>query len=595
MTDVYARLRPDVSLAAARAEMDGIARRLHAQYPADYPPARGFEIRLTPWRDVLVRDARTTLWMLMGTVALVLVVAIANVGNLTLTCLIRRERELSVRAALGAPPRELRTHLLAEHAMLAIGGAIAGVVIAWLGLRQLVDYTARLTLRAAEVEINGVVLGFSLAIAVAAALLFAWTPRLPGAGGAMSGAVGGEAGRRTTQGRRHRRAQKLLVAGQVALSFIVLAGAGLLIRSLINLQRVDVGFELGGVTTLKAPNYSRWPLPRNRAMFDDVVDRLSRMPGVLSAATATSSPFDATEIYSWRYRTDGRQSGEQASSILFNTVSSGYFRTLDIPMRRGRGFEATDGAGGEPVVVISERFGQLAFPDESPIGRRVQWSFDGQQWSGWRTIVGVAADTRDRGPQRAVVPTIYQASTQVAPGPALLIRTSTETDGMAAAREATRIIREQDPKRPIVDVTTLEDALAKLIAPSRLNATLFGGFGLLALGIAAVGVGGVLAFAVSERTREFGIRAALGATRGRILRAVIAEGLALTAGGLAVGALGGVALTRLLEGLLFDVQPLDVASFTATAALIAGVAVVASWLPARGATRVDPAVVLRAE
>jgi predicted permease len=580
-----------VTLAAARADIGGVARRLHAAHPDAYPAARGFDVIATPWRDVLVRDARTTLLILMGTAALVLVVAIANVGNLTLTCLIRRHRELSVRAALGAPPASLRRHLLVEHGMLAIAGALVGVAIAWVGLQQLVDYAARMTLRSAEVEINAVVLAFSLVLGVGAAMVFAWAPRVPGAGGVTSGISGG----RTTAGRRHRRVQKLLVVGQVGLSFVVLVGAGLLVRSLIKLQGVDLGLETGHVMSLKAPNYSRWPVPRNRVLFDDIAARIRTLPGVSAVTSATASPFDATEIYSWRIRTDGRQPGEQAASVLFNTVGGDYFETLAIPIRSGRAFGPGDVDAGQPAIVVNDRFARLMFPEEDPIGRRVQWSFDGQQWGPWRTVIGVSRDARDRGPRSGVVPTVYEAAAQASAGPALLIRATGAEQAVAAAREAERLIHEQDPKRPVVEVQTLGAALAAQIAPSRLNATLFGGFGLLALGIAAVGVGGVLAFAIGERTREFGIRMALGADRWRVLGSVIGEGLGLAAAGLAIGAAGGLALMRLLTGLLFEVQPLDAATFVSTATLIALVAVAASWLPARRATAIDPAVVLRAD
>ncbi len=313
------------------------------------------------------------------------------------------------------------------------------------------------------------------------------------------------------------------------------------------------------------------------------------------AAAASVVPFDSTEIYSWRYRTDGHQAGEQGGSILFNSVGPDYFRALDIPIRFGRSIDTRDAEGSEPVVVVNERFARTAFPDEPALGRRVQWSFDGQNWNGWRTIVGIAGDTRDRGPQSGVVPTVYEAWTQGPMGSGLLIRTLDGTAPGEAAQEAARLIRAQDPKRPIAEVTTLDDALAARMAPSRLNATLFGGFGLLALGIASVGVGGVLAFAVSERRRELGIRAALGASRRRILGGVLAEGLVLALGGLLTGVFGGLVLMRLLEGLLFEVRPLDPAAFAATSVLIAAVAAVACWLPARSATRVDPAVVLRAE
>lgn len=590
MTDVYARLRPGVALSDARSEMASIASRLHQEYPAAYPEARQFSVELTPWQEVLVRDARATLLILMGTVALVLVIAIANVGNLTLTCLIRRNRELSVRAALGAPPAELRRHLMVEHGLLALGGALAGTVIAWAGLRQLVDYTARMTLRSAEVDINLVVLAFSLVIAVSAAMLFAWMPRLPGAGGALSS---GSSGGRTTAGRGQRRAQRLLVVGQVALSFVVVVGAGLLVRSLVNLHRIDLGLDVSQVASLKAPNYTRLPAPRNRALFEDVMSRLRTVPGVTGVAATSAVPFDTTSVFSWRYRTNGARSDEQASSILFNTVSDGYFPALSIGLRSGRAFDSRDLAGGEPVVMVNERFAQLAFPDEEPVGRQVQWSFDGNQWGPWRTVIGVARDARERGPHGPAVPTIYEAFSQGAVGTGLLIRTTGDRE--AITREATRLFHELDPKRPVINAQTLEDALAATIAPSRLNATLFGGFGLLALGIAAVGVGGVLAFAVSERTREFGVRAALGADRRRILGGVLAEGVGLAAAGLLLGAVGSLGLSNVLDGLLFQVEPLDAATFTGTAIVITGVALVASLLPARRATAVDPASVLRAD
>jgi putative ABC transport system permease protein len=226
------------------------------------------------------------------------------------------------------------------------------------------------------------------------------------------------------------------------------------------------------------------------------------------------------------------------------------------------------------------------------VGRRVQWSFDGRQYGPWRTVIGVAADTRERGPSRGVVPAIHEVAAQGTAGPALLIRAANPG---AAAREAARMIHERDPKRPVTEIRTLEDALGEQIAPSRLNATLFSGFGLLSLAIAAVGVGGVLAFAVRERMREFGIRAALGAGRWRLLGGVLVEGLLLAAAGVVIGAAGAAALARLLDSLLFEVQPADAATFGATAILILGVALAASWLPARRAPAVDPAILLRAD
>lgn len=583
MTDVYARLRPEATLDHAREELAGIARRLHQEFPSAYPQSRGFGVRLTPWRDVLVRDARTTL-LLMSTVGLVLIVAVANVANLTLTCLMRRQRDLAVRAAMGASPTALRAELLVEHGLPAFAGAFVGMALAWLGLRQLTDYAAQMTLRSTEIALNWTVLGYAFGVALVSAVLVVLVPPLPQVAGS---------GTRDTSNRRHRRAQKVLVVGQVALSFVVLAGAGLLVRSLVNLQRVDWGLEIERVASMKAPNYTRLPSPRQRALFDEVMTRLREVPAVAGVAIATTPPLDDAQVFSWRYRTDGRQSEEQGSSILFNSVSDDYFKVLDITIRSGRAFGGQDIAGGEPAVIINERFAHMAFPDEEPVGRRVQWSFDGTQWGAWRTVVGVAANTRERGPRAGVIPTVYEAATQAGVGPTLLVR-GTGDLGLALI-EARRLFQELDPKRPITDAGTLSAALSQHVSASRINATLFSGFGLLALGIAAVGVGGVLAFAIAQRSREFGIRAALGASRGRILRGVLSEGIVLALSGLVLGVAGAVGLTQAMQGLLFNVEPLDAATYTATATVIVGVAVGASWWPARRATHVDPAVVLKAE
>ena len=596
MTDVYALLKPGVALEAARADVALVANRLHTAYPAAYPEAQGFGITLTPWREVLVQKARPTLLILMGAVGLVLLVACANVGNLTLTRLVKRERELAVRAALGATPGQLRRHLLSEHLMLALAGAIVGGVIAGVARSGLADYAARMTLRADAVELNGVVLGFSILVSVAAAFAFAWAPRLPSAGTASSIASAGASGGRTTGGRAQRRAQRALVVAQVAVSFVVLVGAGLLARTFVNLQRVDAGFDPSRVIALRSPNMNQSPPDRNRALFDEVTARLQAFPGVEMVATASRAPFSAVTVSALYLRTDrGRFNTSQAPvQMLPTTVSASYFPALKIPIVRGRLFGPEDTATAPRVVVINETMAKLTFGDESPLNRQVQWSFNGTSWQPpLRTIVGVVKDVRELGAGRPALPTVYEASTQVPPGPAVLIRAA--GDAAPAAREAARVVHELDPKRPVTDVWMLSTAAAERVAPSRLNAALFGGFALLALAIAAVGVGGVLAFSVSERTREFGIRMALGSDRTRILRGVLSEGLVLAGAGLLIGVAAAVMLSRFLEGLLFEVSPSDVATFAATGAVLALVALAASWLPARRATSVDPSVALRAQ
>jgi len=595
MTDLYALVKDGISLQQAQADVSAVSQRLHASYPADYPAERGFDTTLTPWREILVRRARPTLLVLMGAVGLVLLVACANVGNLTLARLVRRERELAVRAALGATPAQLRWQLLTEHAVLAVAGSLLGVVIASLARGGLADYARRLTLRADALQLNGTVLAFSLVVGVVAAILFAWMPRLPSAGRVASSGGGGGAGQRSTTGRVERRAQRALVAVQVAISFVVLVGAGLLVRTFINLQRVDSGFEENGVLVVRAPNLTRFPPDRNRAMLEEVMARVRAYPGVQSVATSNRAPFEVVNINALYLRTaEGRFATPQPPVQLLTTVvSPDYFSTLKIPLLRGRTFGAEETPTGQRGTIVNETLAKLAFGDKDPIGQRLEWSFDGQNWPPQpRFVVGVVKDARELGGSRTVVATVFDASSQNSPGQSLLIRTADSSP--AVGREAAKIIHEHDPKRPVTDIAWLTASAAERVAPSRLNATLFGSFAVLALAIAAIGVGGVLAFSISERTREFGIRMALGADQLRILRGVLGEGLLLAAGGLVLGVIGAVLLSRFLEGFLFEVTPLDTITFVATGLSLALVALGAAWIPARRATKVEPNVALRA-
>jgi predicted permease len=595
MTDVYALVKPGVPLDQARAEITAIADRLHGAYPKDYPAAAGYGVTLTPWRDVLVKNAKPTLLILMGAVALVLLVACANVGNLTLARLVRRERELTVRVALGASARHLRGQLLAEHLVLALAGSALGLGVASVALKLLVDYTARLTLRADAVALNGVVLTFSLVIGLATAVLFAWAPRLPSNEPRSASLTGAATGGRATIGHRQRRIQRALVATQVAVSFVVLVGAGLLVRTFANLQGVTPGFDATQVLSLRAPNLTRFTPEKNRLLFEDLAGKLRAFPGVVDVAMTTRAPYDPGEIFPLQVKTSGGRMDETTAPLqmLALSVSPQYFSTLKIPLLRGRAFGPDDRTAAPRVVLVNETLARVAFGDADPIGRTIDWTFTSMPFTTARTIVGVMRDVRELGGAGTVVPTVYESNVQASPGSAVLIRTT--GDPALVAREATRLIHETDPKRPVTDVRTLESAASDRIAPSRLNATLFGGFALLALAIAAVGIGGVLAFSVSQRTREFGIRMALGSGRGKILRGVLLEGLTLAALGLIEGTIAAALMARFLRTLLFGVTTVDVPTFAVTALLLALVAAGAATLPALGATRVDPNVALRAD
>ena len=601
MTDLYMLIKPGVSLDAARADVTRVMDRLHKSYPAEYRADQGFGVSLTPWREVLVRKARPTLLVLMGAVGLVLLVACANVGNLTLARLVRRERELAVRSALGATPAQLRGQLVVEHLILALAGSVLGVTVAAVAMGALSDYTARYTLRADALGLNVTVLTFSILVGALAAVVFAWAPRLPSAGAAASASGAGSSGTtgtRTTIGRGERRAQRLLVAAQVGISFVVLVGAGLLVRTFINLQRVDPGFNSANVVTLRAPNFTRLPPDKNRALFDELTTKVQALPGVESVATTTRAPFDPSSLPAQYIKTENGLLDQPQSPVqlLTTSVSGSYFGTLSVPIVKGRIFGPEDVPTGPRVALINQSMAKRAFGDADPLQRRIQLSFDGTNWLPWRTVIGVVKDVRELGGADQTLPTLYDYAGQGSPGPALLVRVKPQGggDGLGTAREAARMVHAMDPKRPVTDIRTLTDAAAERVAPSRLNAALFSAFAGLALVIAAIGVGGVLAFSVSARTREFGVRMALGADRGRILGGVLREGVVLAAGGLVLGALSALALSRVLEGLLFEVSTMDVLTFAIAGGVLLFVAVAASMIPARRATKVDPNVALRA-
>ncbi len=593
MTDVFARLRPGQTPVAAQAELDALATAAHETFPEAYPPHLGFAVRATPWQDELTSGARTTLLILMGTVALVLVLACANVANLTLTRLVRRERELAVRAALGAGKGRLRRELLTENLVLALSGAALGVLLASVGLDLLVQYANRFTVRTGEIRIDVPVLAFTAVVAVIVALLLAWAPSLPGVQG-LGNAAGAAGGARGGVGLPRKHLQRALVVSQLALSFTLLIGAGLLVRSLVNLTRVDTGLDYESVVTMQVPNTTGRPQVENLQVMDHVIHEIRAFPGVRMAAYASRAPFEPTTLTQRTFRVEGiAEDGVVSPMGQVNSVSADYFDVVGIPIVRGRPFTLSDDADSERVVIINESMARDFFGVEDPTNHRLaQQQFDGS-WSDWARIVGVAADTREYGLALSGAHTIYRPAPQFSAGPALLVRT-TGAPGPLARRVA-EVVRSMDADRPVDNVGTLAELRADDIAPERLNAALFSSFALLALLIAAIGVLGVLAFTVSQRTREFGVRLALGAERRQVLAMVLAEGATLAVAALLVGVLTAGALSRFLGDLLFGVTGTDVATYAVVGVTLAAVAVLAAYVPARRATRVDPMEALRSE
>jgi len=606
MTTVYARLAPGATAAGAQAELKQLAATLHQDHPEAYQKSRGFDLVVAPWKDELTAKAKPTLVILLGTTVFVLIIACANVGNLTLTRLVQREREMGIRAALGAPAAMLRRQLLAENLVLSVLGGILGLGLAVSGLSLLIKYTSRFTTRTGEIGLDVTVLGFTLAVSIAMALLFAWAPRLTFLTDPVRAMSAG--GGRSTGSRGRRRAQRALVVSQLAASFMLLIGAGLLIRTLLGLYAVKPGFDLANVLSLQAPNFA-FQNPNNPAQdrdrllqFNtDVIERVKGQAAVKNVAVASAAPLAGSFPQLREYRIDGADADALGASprSVARVVSSSYFETIGTPLKEGRTFQPTDTNTSPRVVILNESMAKYYFKTGSAVGRRLSWKITNGitgavSWTPPAEIVGIAADSRADGIDQAPLHTMYQADTQNFAPSTLLVRTAGDTPDALAPR-VVESIRALDPNRPIDHVQTLEEIRDETIAPQRLNATLIALFAALALVIATVGVAGVLAFSVSQRTNELGIRVALGAQRGEILRMILGEGAAMALVGLVIGGAAAIPLSQMLKGLLFGVEPADPPTIAASAVLLVVVAVVAAWVPARRATAVDPMTALRGE
>ena len=590
MTDVYARLAPGATIGAAQAELRQIAARLHDSFPDAYPKSRGFDTIVTPWKEELTARAKPTLIILLVTTVFVLVIACANVANLTLTRLVQREREMAIRAALGARGTLLRRQLLAENLVLSIVGGVLGLGLAVAGLDLLTKYAGRFTNRTGEIALDGWVLTFTLVVSIVLALVFAWAPRLGFLNDPVRAMASG--GGRSTGGIGRRRAQRALVVSQLAASFTLLIGAGLLTRSLLQLYAVDPGFDLANVLSLQAPDFSGFNRERRLQFSRDVLDRVRGEATVQSAAMASAAPLAGSFPQQQEFQVEGAdlEAVATAPRTVTRVISTGYFETVGTRLKAGRGFQPSDSATAPPVVILSDSMARYYFKDQNAIGRRISWKLFSGNWSPKAEIVGIAADSRADGIEQTPLHTMYQPDGQTNAQSTLLVRTAA-TDRIAP--RVVETIRSLDPNRPIDHIQTLEEIRDETIAPQRLNATLIGLFALLALAIATVGVAGVLAFSVNQRTNELGIRLALGAERQTILRMILGEGAAMAAIGLVIGGLAAIPLSRLLSGLLFGVEPVDFPTIAVSAVLLMLVALIAAWIPARTATAVDPMTALR--
>jgi len=595
MMEVFGRLKPGVTVAQANADISAVSAGLQAAYPKFYPDDVGFTSATTPLQGELTRQARPTLLLLLAAAAFVLLIACANVANLTLSRMARRERELAVRTALGAGRTRLLRQLLTESFLIACVGGLLGLLLAYGSLQLLTDFVGRLTPRAREIHIDSTVLLFTLLAALGTAVLFGTLSALFSRSNVSASLKEGSSGAGT--GRRQNRMRSALIVCQVAFSFMLLIGAGLLLRSLFKLQQVDSGIVPQRVLALRtAFNWSKYQdETATRALLRKLLDRLQTEPGVLSVAVSSRYPFEpeaitgGPESVSFSFQIEGRQlkPGEAPRVTTFASVSQDYFKALGIPLKAGRLFADTDSDDFKApgVVLMNEAAKRLYWPNENPIGKRV--SADGEHWA---TIVG---DVREFGLNRAPSPEFYGAQAQ-GPQPACLI-VRTIADPRSAAHALTLAIHNVDPQTAVTHVLTIEQARDESMSSPRVTATLLGIFAGLALLIATAGIGGIMALLVSQRVREIGIRIALGARPTKILQMVLQQGFGLAALGVALGIVGAVVLTGLIKSLLFEVPPNDVWTFTGVGLALLSAAALASYLPARRAAAVDPNVALRAE
>jgi predicted permease len=600
MTEVIARLAPGASVERARNEVAAVYARMQREHKESYDPGAHYRAAVIPFKEALGERARLTLWLLMGAAAFVMIISAANVTNLTLMRGVRREHELVVRAALGAGMRRLRRLLLAENLVLTLSGAILGVLIAIAGVRLLTSLAERYSPRANEIRLDGMVLGFTLALAVTLALLLSFAASLPKEGTFASISAGV---RRVAGSRRKQRLQRGLVVAQIAVSVVLLAGAGLLTRTMVRLSEVSTGLRTEEVLTMPVPLLDPTKLDlttdaANKELYDRMRREISTLPGVVEVGLGSTMPLRNSMIdFDIKVEGESVAVGEATPHADLRTASPEYFRAAGIPLLAGREFSLTDRAGAARVAIINKTIADKFFPGEDPLGKRIAFTGEVLRFTpvkgDWRTIVGVVGNTQDGGldaQPRSVVFVPFAQEFAILGG--LVIRADSNASDLAAA--ATRVVRRIAPTVPIENVLTVAQIKDQSVSPRRLNAALVSSFGILAVIIAAVGIGGVLAFSVSARTHEIGIRMSLGADGGRVQRMILGEGGTLLALGLVLGVAGAFFAARVIQGLLFGVPPHDPTTFIGVAVMMTAIGIGACWVPALRAARIDPAITMRA-
>ncbi len=584
----YARLRPGVSIEQAQAEMETVSSRVEE---ASRRPLRGFRAHLWGVRDFMVKDVRRSLVVLLTAVALVLLIACANIANLLLARAGARGKEIAIRAALGAPRWRVIRQLLTESVLLACMGAAAGVLLAYWGVAAITAIGTGAYPMLKESRIDLPVLGFTVVVALFTGLLFGLAPALAASRTDLQGTL--KEGGRSSSIAAKNRLRNLLVVSEVAVALLLMIGASLMIRSLMKLQNLEPGFNPEGVLTasVNLPPAKYSTPPQQLAFYQRLEERLQALPGVAAAGVTSQLPLSGINSGMAMVIQGRPVSGPSDAPILwFRIVTPGYFQAMRIPLRRGRIFNTGDIAGAQRVAIVNETSARRFWPDQDPIGKRVG---NGAP-DGWMPVVGVVADVHHMSLAREPDPEIYFAFAQ-SPRTAMALTIRTAGDPLRFATALRRTVLEIDAEQPLARVASMDQNLSDSLAAKRVSTVLLGIFAALALLLAAVGIYGVISFSVTCRKHEIGVRMALGARAGDVLRMVVARGTALALIGIAVGLAASFALTRLIESMLFQVAATDPLVYAAVALLLTAVAALASYIPARRAARVDPTVALRYE
>ncbi|MDB4965443.1 MAG: transporter permease [Myxococcales bacterium] len=582
------------------ADLDAVSERLRETYPNNYRRGVGWALEAKPLIDDVVGDVRLSLWVLLGAVAFVLLIACANVANLMLARAAARHKEMAIRTALGAGRWRLIRQMLTESVILSIAGGGLGLLLAVWGVDAMVAMSPDALPRSAEVSLDGRVLAFTIGVSVLTGLAFGLMPALSASRPDMNDALkDGTRGTTSSRGRLRR----ALVIAEVGLSMVLLVGTGLMLRSFLQLREVKPGFRPDHVLTLRVslptPNGTAADADTARyaAFFARATKRLAELPGVQAAGGITLLPLDGDstdnsfEIENYVPRSPGDLPDNEVRE-----VTPGYFTAMGVPLLAGRLLAESDDKGAPPVVVINQAMAKRYWRDgEDPIGKHLKLKSARSPQKDWSTVVGIVGDVRGFGLDKPAKAEMYFAHDQLRRSAAMALVLRTAGEPTAMANSARAVIGEIDPKQPVFNVRTMEDYLSSSMAQRRFSLVLMLIFGGVALLLAAVGIYGVMSYTVAQRTQEIGIRVALGATPGNVLGMVVRQGMTLVAIGLGAGIIGSLAVTRLVSSLLYGVSTTDFVTYLVIAVALGSVALLATVIPARRATRVDPMLALRAD